>query len=130
MKPKNIFREIFQLAVRLVGLFFLCLGLKDLFVQTFTALTQLRGASLANIVVTFLPVVFTLALAVWLLRGKWLVQMAYPETETIIEDVQPAARLEAPDAKPAESQGLSDMEIAEKKLAELVGKPQDNRHSI
>jgi hypothetical protein len=127
MKPKNIFREIFQLAVRLVGLFFLCLGLKDLFVQTFMALTQLRGASMVNIVSTFLPVGFTLAMAVWLLRTRWLIQMAYPETDKIIEDAQPPARQEAPDAKPAKSQGLSDMEIAEKKLAALVGKPQDNR---
>ncbi len=127
MKPKNIFREIFQLAVRLVGLFFLCLGLKDLFVQIFMALTQLRGASMVNIVSTFLPVGFTLAMAVWLLRTRWLIHLAYPEAGRTVEPVQPPAGREEPEPKPALPQKLSDVEVAEKKLAALVVKPPENK---
>ena len=93
MKPTNIFKEIFRLVVRLVGLFFLCIGMKDFFLQTLVALTQLRGASLVNIISTFLPTCFTLAMAVWLLRGTWLIRMAYPEPE---RSTDPASRQPCP----------------------------------
>lgn len=126
MKPTNIFKEIFRLAVRLVGLFFLCLGMKDLFLQTFVALTQLRGASLVNIISTFLPACFTLAMAVWLLRGTWLIRLAYPEPERNTDRAQLPARQVEPESQPAEPKSLSDMEITEKKLAALVGKPKDS----
>jgi hypothetical protein len=126
MKPTNIFKEIFRLAVRLVGLFFLCIGMKDLFLQTFVALTQLRGASLVNIISTFIPACFTLAMAVWLLRGTWLIRMAYPEPERNNDLARLPAKQEEPESHTAASKGLSDMEVAEEKLAALVGKPKNS----
>ena len=58
MKQGSIFKDIFRLVVRLAGLFFLCVGLKDLVVQTFMALTRGKGAGVAGILITLLPVVF------------------------------------------------------------------------
>jgi hypothetical protein len=97
--------------------------LKDLLVQTYISLTQLRGAGTVTILTTFLPVVFTLAVALWLLRGTWLIRLAYPETDrTTISTPSPAKQV-APESKPAIPQKLSDMEIAEEKLAALVARP-------
>ena len=126
MKPRDIFKDIFRLAVRLAGLFFLCVGLKDLLVQTYISLTQLRGAGPVTILTTFLPVVFTLAVAVWLLRGNWLIRLAYPEADKTTESTPAPAEQEVPQSKPAASQRLSDMEMAEEKLAALVARPKCN----
>jgi len=126
MKQGDIFKEIFQLAVRLTGLFFLCIGLKDLVVQTFITLPQLRGASPVNIVAIFLPVGFTLAVAVWLLRGTWLIRMAYPEPHKNIHHTFPPEKPASPEEKTADPKKFSEMETAEQKLAALVRKPNHN----
>ena len=122
MKETNLYQEIFRLAVRLTGLFFLCIGLKDLVVQTFMVLVQLRGTPLSNILSNFLPVVFTLTVAFWLLRGNWLIRMAYPEAGTIRQPMSPIIPSTKPAAAGITTQQLSEMEIAEQKLAALVGK--------
>ena len=121
----DIFQNIFRLAVRLAGLLFFCLGLKALAVQTFMALTQFQDNGLVGIFGAFFPPGFYLVVAVWFLRGKSLIRMAYPQTSQIIGDNQSATR---PATSPAATpQKLSEMETAEKKLAALVGKPNDNR---
>jgi hypothetical protein len=122
MNETNIYKEIFRLAVRLTGLFFLCIGLKDLVVQTFMVLAQARGTPLINIVSNFLPVAFTLTVAIWLLRGNWLIRMAYPEAGKIRQPVLPAAQPTEPAATAGATPKLSEMEMAEQKLAALVGK--------
>ena len=123
MKDTNLYKEIFRLAVRLTGLFFLCIGLKDLVVQTFMVLAQARGTPLINIVSNFLPVAFTLTVAFWLLRGNWLIRMAYPETKQArIFNGQVASSTE-PDSTTPATEKLSEMEVAERKLADLVKKP-------
>jgi len=122
MKETNLYKEIFRLAVRLTGLFFLCIGLKDLVVQTFMVLAQVRGTPLINIVSNFLPVAFTLTVAIWLLRGNWLIRMAYPETGKIRQPVMPVVQPTEPETVTSAAPKLSDMEIAEQKLAALVGK--------
>ena len=123
MKDTNLYKEIFRLAVRLTGLFFLCIGLKDLVVQTFMVLAQARGTPLINIVSNFLPVAFTLTVAFWLLRGNWLIRMAYPETKQArIFNGQVASSTE-PDSTATATEKLSEMEFAERKLADLVKKP-------
>ena len=86
----DIFQNIFRLAVRLAGLLFFCLGLKALAVQTFMALTQFQDTSLVSILGAFLPAGFYLAVAVWFLRGKSLIRMAYPETDQDINYNLPA----------------------------------------
>ena len=123
MKDTNLYKEIFRLAVRLTGLFFLCIGLKDLVVQTFMVLAQARGTPLINIVSNFLPVAFTLAVAFWLLRGNGLIRMAYPGTKQArIFNGQVASSTE-PDSTATATEKLSEMEFAERKLADLVKKP-------
>ena len=123
MKDTNLYKEIFRLAVRLTGLFFLCIGLKDLVVQTFMVLAQARGTPLINIVSNFLPVAFTLTVAFWLLRGNWLIRMAYPEKkQPRIFNGQVASSTE-PDSTTPPTKKLSEMEVAERKLADLVKKP-------
>ena len=122
MKETNIYKEIFRLAVRLTGLLFLCIGLKDLVVQTFMVLAQARGTPLINIVSNFLPVAFTLTVAFWLLRGNWLIRMAYPEAGKIRQPALPAVQQAESETPTVVAPKLSDMEIAEQKLAALVGK--------
>jgi|GEM_PF-1224653 hypothetical protein len=122
MKDTKIYQELFRLAVRLTGLFFLCIGLKDLVVQSFMVLAQARGTPLINIVSNFLPVAFTLTVAMWLLRGNWLIRMAYPEVGKIRQPILPVVQPTEPETATAAARKLSDMEIAEQKLAALVGK--------
>ncbi len=123
MKESNIFKEIFRLAVRLTGLFFLCIGLKDLVVQTFMVLAQARGTPLINIVSNFLPVAFTLIVAFWLLRGNWLIRMGYPDTKQPHKFEEQMASFTKPDSASHETQKLTEMDVAERKLADLVRKP-------
>ena len=123
MKDTNLYKEIFRLAVRLTGLFFLCIGLKDLVVQTFMVLAQARGTPLINIVSNFLPVAFTLTVAFWLLRGNWLIRMAYPETKQPHKFKEQMASFTKPDSASHETQKLTEMDVAERKLADLVRKP-------
>ena len=122
MKDTNLYKEIFRLAVRLTGLFFLCIGLKDLVVQTFMELAQARGTPLINIVSNFLPVAFTLTVAFWLLRGNWLIRIAYPEAGKIRQPALSAVQQAESETPTVAAPKLSDMEIAEQKLAALVGK--------
>ena len=123
MKNTNLYKEIFRLAVRLTGLFFLCIGLKDLVVQTFMVLAQARGTPMINIVTNFLPVAFTLTVALWLLRGNWLIRIAYPEAKQPNKFKEQMASFTKPDSASPATQELSEMDVAERKLADLVRKP-------
>ena len=128
MKTPNLFQEIFRLAVRLAGLFFLCVGLKDLVVQTFMALAQAHGTSLINLLTNFLPVGFTLTVALWLLRGNGLIRLAYPENAGRPDAQARHASGESGESgepvvpAPASAQSLSQLEQAERKLSALVAK--------
>jgi hypothetical protein len=119
MKPK----DIFGLAVRLLGLYFLYLGLN--------ALAQMLGSDVIespekmDVVYALLPVVFELIVGWWLLGGGLLVRRAYPETARHSENFapQPNRPTASPGPSPvAESAG---MDGAEKKLAALVERPKD-----
>ena len=122
MKETHLYKEIFRLAVRLTGLFFLCIGLKDLVVQTFLALAQTRGTPGFNIATNILPVVFTLTVALWLLRGNGLIRLAYPEPGKTSPPATPAPH--AGGAEPAPAPNLSEMQSADQKLAALVARKQ------
>ncbi|MGA3283847.1 MAG: hypothetical protein ABSD57_05240 [Verrucomicrobiota bacterium] len=123
MKPRDIFKDIFGLAVRLLGLVFLYFGLSA--VPPLLDFGAIETAGRGDILNVILPVVFNLAVAWWLIGGGLLVRRAYPEAPRI--SLHPNARDEgvAPLAKPTQSQGTKDMETAEKKLASLVGKPKN-----
>jgi hypothetical protein len=117
MKPK----DIFGLAVRLLGLYFLYLGLK--------ALAEMLGSDVIespekmDIVYALLPVVFEFIIGWWLLGGGLLVRRAYPETAKVSENFTSQTGRPAPIPAPvAEPAG---MDNAEKKLAALVERPKD-----
>lgn len=119
MKPK----DVFGLAVRLLGLYFLYLGLN--------ALAQMLGSDIINspekmdIVYALLPVVFDLIVGWWLLRGGLLVRWAYPETSRPTENFPSSPVRAVPSAPPVAAAEPAGMDSAEKKLAALVERPKD-----
>src|SRR5580698_1689260 len=74
MKPK----DIFGLAVRLLGLLFLYLGVRA--VMPMLDLEIIENPDKNDIINGLMPVVFNLAVAWWLLRGG-LARRAYPESK-------------------------------------------------
>ena len=120
MKP----RDIFGLAVRLLGLFFLYLGLRA--VPPILDLGAIETADKSEIINAILPVVFNLVVAWWLIGGGLLIRRAYPEASRISPHSHAQGEGTAPAIKPIQSQGTTDMDRAEKRLASLVEKPKDN----
>jgi hypothetical protein len=118
-------KDLFILAVRLLGLYFFYLGLKDLDVPALMDTTIIKGDNLDDIISTALPVLFNLAVAWWLLGSSFLTRRAYPESAKISDYFTSLKEPAAPASQPAQTQALTDLEVAEKKLAALVGKPKD-----
>ena len=123
MKPK----DIFGLAVRFLGLVFLYFGLKA--VTQMLDLDVLESPDRNEIINDLMPIVFNLAIALWLLRGGF-VRWAYPEeaqkkSERSLIEAKPATPSPASASSPASaaSPELSGMARAEEKLASLVEKP-------
>ena len=126
MKPK----DIFGLAVRLLGLLFLYYGFRA--VMPMLDFELIKHPDWDDIITGFMPVVFNLAIAWWLLRGG-LVSWAYPEPKAPrYKAAEPGrSREEPPTPRPAAvpSPQRTGMEQAEEKLASLVEKPGDRRPS-
>jgi uncharacterized membrane protein (DUF485 family) len=116
MKPK----DIFGLAVRLLGLYFLYLGLYA-FAQMLNS-DVFESPDKSDIVNGLLPVVFDLLVACWLISGVFIIRWAYRETPKISENVPSAAKRPAPSLEPVPAPGLTGMDRAEKKLEALVEK--------
>ena len=126
MKQRDIFKEIFSLAVRLLGLYFLFVGLKDLDVQTLMDVATLKDDSLEDIISAIIPVVFNLTVAWWLLGSTRLILRAYliaPKNA----DLKAEKDRVMPAPNSAQLAGLIDGETTDKKLAALVRKPNDDR---
>jgi hypothetical protein len=121
MKPS----DIFGLAVRLLGLFFLYLGLKA--VPPMLDLGAIENAGQNDIINAVLPVVFNLLVAWWLLGGGLLMRRAYPESPKIPDRFPVPTERGVPATNSLQSQALTDLDRAEKKLASLVEKPKDGR---
>ena len=121
MKP----RDIFGLAVRLLGLFFLYLGLKA--VTPLLDLVAIETASKSDIISAILSIAFNLLVAWWLLSGGWLLRRAYPEMLKNSDCSPSQAERAAPATHSTRPQELTGMEQAEKKLAALMEKPKDGR---
>jgi len=121
MKP----RDIFGLAIRLLGVFFLYLGLRG--VTPLLDLGAIETASKSDIINAILRIVFDLLDAWWLLGGSALVRRAYPEALKNSERPRSQAAQESPATHSTRSQELTGMDQAEKKLAALVEKPKDGR---
>ena len=126
MKPK----DIFGLAVRLLGLYFLYLALN--------AVTQMLNSDIfespdqsglvSGLVNGLLPVIFDLIVAAWLISGWLIIRMAYPESGKISPQLPAPGKAPQPHPAPPSPQ-LSEMDLAEKKLASLVEKPGDSAAS-
>jgi hypothetical protein len=121
MKP----RDIFGLAVRLLGLFFLYLGLKA--VTPLLDLGAIENADKNDLLSAILPIIFNLAVAWWLLGGKLLVRRAYPEATKTVDYPVSQSKSETPKPESTSSPELTNMDQAEKRLASLVEKPKNGR---
>jgi hypothetical protein len=121
MKP----RDIFGLAGRLLGLFFLYLGLRA--VSPLLDLEAIENAGKGDIINAILPIAFNLLVAWWLLGSGLLMRRAYPEESKISGRSHPQAERGMPAANSTQPQELTDMDRAEKRLAPLVEKPRDGR---
>jgi hypothetical protein len=125
MKSRDLFKDIFTLAVRLLGLVFLYLGLSA--VAPLLDFSAIETTDKSDLITTILPIVFNLAVAWWLLGGGLLIRRAYPETP-VIPSLSPAQREEAMSTTTSTlPQRTTEMESANKKLAALVEKPKDDR---
>ena len=118
-----MFGDIFGLAVRLLGLFFLYLGLRA--VSPVLDLEAIENAGKSDIINAILPIAFNLLVAWWLLGGGLLMRRAYPDGSRIQDHSQPQAERTTPAANSAQSQELTDMDRAEKRLASLVEESKD-----
>jgi hypothetical protein len=117
-------RDIFGLAVRLLGLFFLYLGLRA--VPPMLDFGAIETADKSEIINAILPMVFNLVVAWWLIGGGLLIRRAYPEAPGISPHSHAQGEGAAPAIKPIQSQGTTDMDRAEKRLASLVENPKDS----
>jgi Na+-transporting methylmalonyl-CoA/oxaloacetate decarboxylase gamma subunit len=117
MKPK----DIFGLAVRLLGLYFLYLALSA--VGQMLSSDVFESPDRGDILTGLWPVLFYLVVAVWLMSGGFLGRLAYPEPRKSIlslsSDAKPASAQPQVASTP-ESVGMND---PEKKLAALVETP-------
>jgi hypothetical protein len=121
MKPK----DIFGLTVRLLGLFFLYLGLRA--VTPLLDLGAIETASKNDIINAILPIAFNLLVAWWLLGGGVLVRRAYPEAPNILDRFSSQTKPMTSKPESVPSPELPNMDRAEKQLESLVEKPKNDR---
>lgn len=118
-------KDIFGLAVRLLGLIFLYLGLN--------ATAQALGSDLiqapdkSDIINGVLPIVFYLIMAGFLIRGRLLINWAYPEKVQLSEHFPASAKPITPLPQPVSSPLSNGRDQTEEKLAALVEKPKEIR---
>ena len=120
MTSGDIFKGIFGLAVRLLGLVFLYFGLSA--IPPLLDMGAIETAAGSDIVTAVLPVVFNLLVAWWLIGGGMLVRRAYPEAFRTAP--HPGRRGESTESQiqTGHTPGSSAMEAADKKLESLVEK--------
>jgi hypothetical protein len=121
VKNREIFKEIFGLVIRLLGVYFLWAGLADLNVPALMNVQMIQSDQWTDIISALLPAVFNLVVAWWLLGGS-LVKRAYPRelpfAQTYLSSHPDKTSEEEP--KSPAPQALAGMELADKKLASLV----------
>ena len=121
MKPGDIFKGIFALAVRLLGLVFLYFGLSA--VPPLLDLGAIETAARSDILAALLPIVFNLLVAWWLIGGGLLIRRAYPDAHKFSHLSQTHGENAVPTIKPGARQETTDMDAADQKLQSLVEKP-------
>ncbi|HUA68566.1 MAG TPA: hypothetical protein VMA13_08455 [Candidatus Saccharimonadales bacterium] len=125
MNSRDIFKNIFALAVRLLGLVFLYFGLSA--VPPLLDFGAIQTANTSDIINAILPIAFNLLIAWWLLGGGLLVRRAYPEVSRIVSPSPTPGETAVQQTKTTLPQRTPDLETAEKKLASLLAKPNDER---
>ena len=103
----SLFKDIFVLAIRLAGLWFLCLGLYD--VIPLLSVGNLRLIAQDDLWAIALPIVFKLMLSLWLLRNRLIVRLAYP-----------AEKRQVLTGQPTRGEVSRPFESSDQKLAHLV----------
>ncbi len=121
MKSRDLFKDIFSLAVRLLGLVFLYQGLSA--VPPLLDFGAIETAARSDIVTAILPIAFHLTVAWWLLDGRWLIRRAYPESTISSRSLTGAKAGMSTTNLSTPPQGTTDVDAADKKLAALVEKP-------
>lgn len=125
MELRELFKGIFDLAIKLVGLIFLYYGLRD--VPPILQLPTMPGYTATDFISTILPAVFNLIVGWWLVGNKFLVRRAYPETPRLPGPGRPGTS--SGPGKPTDKSGqptaTSKEEDVEKKLVELLKKPKN-----
>jgi hypothetical protein len=121
MKSRDLFKDIFSLAVRLLGLVFLYLGLST--VPPLLDFGAIETAARSDIITALLPIAFNLAVAWWLLDGRWLIRRAYPESTNVSAHSPMQSEGLSPANASSLPQGTTAADAADQKLAALVEKP-------
>lgn len=74
-------KDIFKLAVRILGLVFIYYGLTALPIAASAVVTAFMGAHVLSFLISLVMAGWPLAIAYWLLRGAPLIaRFAYPDT--------------------------------------------------
>lgn len=118
-------KDIFGLAVRLLGLLFLYLGLKA-FTQILD-LDLIENPDKTDLFNDLMPAAFNLVVAGCLIHGKLFTRWAYPESPKTILTPTPTSRQPVPMPESVPPPAPAGMEAAEAKLAALVERPKDSR---
>ena len=123
MNSKEIFKDSFNLMVRLLGLYLFYVGLKDLDTPALLDVTVIKVEKPSDFVSAVLPVMFNLTVAWWLLGSNFLTMRAYPAASQRLDHLRSPSEHKMPVSEPNQTRQLTGMEAAEEKLAVLVGKP-------
>ena len=120
MKPDEIFKGIFTLAVRLLGLAFVYFGLSA--IPPLLDLGAIETAGKTDILSATLPIAFDLLVGWWLIGGGLLVRRAYPQAKSA-DYARTRGQDRADAITPGSRRETADMDAADQKLQSFVQKP-------
>jgi len=118
MKGNELFKNIFALAVKLTGLWFIYLGFRDM--PPILQLPTMVGYTTNDIVTAVLPAAFNLLVGWWLVANKFLIRCGYPDNmksavfHHLVDSTENAA------AKPITASAAREEKSMDEKLATLV----------
>lgn len=125
MKENELFKNVFGLAVKLTGLWFIYLGFRDM--PPLLQLPTMIGYTETDVISALLPVVFNLIAGVWLIRNKFLIRLAYPKKPepSYREPADLPANRSEPMTGIPPTHEPSRPDAVEQRLASLIKTPKD-----
>jgi len=123
LKSGELFKDIFGIGVKLAGLYFFCIGLKDMEAPAFMDVTTIKCDNLNDVISASIPVVFNFLVAWWLLGCRLLSCRAYPKITINRKRATAAAETPTLSAKPSPASSVTDVRATENKLSALAAKP-------